>query len=76
MMTIMKAIGFTIDFMVILIQVPYMIIAGAIIGWTYCPYVGSNGMYIWYPTDGVIKMWMRPNGDMTYELVTYKELFH
>ena len=33
MMTIMKAIGFAIDFMVILIQVPYMIIAGFIM----CP---------------------------------------
>ena len=76
MMTIMEAIGFAIDFMVILIQVPYIFIAGFIIGWTYCPYVGSNYIYVWYPTDGVIKMWMRPNGDITYDLVTYKELFH
>lgn len=76
MMTIMKAIGFAIDFIGILIQVPYMFIAGFIIGGTYCPYVGSNEMYIWYPTEGVIKMWMRPNGDITYDLVTYKELFH
>ena len=42
MMTIMEAIGFAIDFMVILIQVPYIFIAGFIIGWTYHPYVGSD----------------------------------
>ena len=76
MMTIMKAIGFAIDFIGILIQVPYMFIAGFTIGGTYCPYVGSNEMYIWYPTEGVIKMWMRPDGSMAYNVITYKELFH
>lgn len=75
MKKIMNAIGYIIDFVVLLVQVPYMFIAGAIIGGSYIPLVGSNYMYIWFPTDGVFKLWMRPNGDLTYDLITYEELF-
>lgn len=75
-MKIMNAIGDIIDFVVLFIQLPYMFIAGFIMGCTYTPLFGSNAAYIWYPTEGAIKMWMLPNGDITYDLVTYKELLH
>lgn len=75
-MKIMNAIGWFIDFVVLCIQIPYIFIAGCIMGRSYIPFFGSNDMYVWYPTDGVIKVWMQPNGNVTYDIVTYKELFH
>lgn len=75
-MKIIKAIGYIINCAVLFIQIPYAIIAGGIMGASYIPFIGSNDVYMWYPTDGVLKIWMRPNGDITCDLVTYKELFH
>ena len=74
-MKIIEGIRIIIDSMAVIIQVPYMIIAGAIMGESYIPFIGSNDVYVWYPTYDVIKVWMQPNGDITYDLVTYKELF-
>ena len=75
-MKILDAIGFVIDFVVVFIQSPYIFIAGYIMGGTYCPDIGSKAVYVWYPTEGVIKAHMESNEDIVYELVTYKELFH
>ena len=74
-MKIMRIIGYIIDLVALFIQLPYMFIAGAIVGESYVPYFGSNAVYIWYPTDGVLKMWMRPCGDIAFDIITYKELF-
>lgn len=76
MKSIMEAIGDVINFMVMFIQIPYIFIAGYIMGWTYCPGIGSKTVYIWYPTIGVIEIWVRSDGDTTYDFITYKELFH
>ena len=76
MKNVMKAIGFVINLVVVFIQGPYLFIAGCIMGRNYCPGVGSKAIYAWYPTEGAIKAWMRPNCDITFDVVTYKELFH
>ena len=76
MKNVMNIIGLVIDFVTMIIQVPYIFIAGFIMGWTYCPGFASKTMYIWYPTYGAIEVWMRPYGDITYDVITYKELFH
>ena len=74
-MNVIEIVGYIIDIVVLLIQTPYMLICGAITGQSYVPGIGSNSMYVWYPTVGVIKMYLRPYGDMAYDVITYKELF-
>ena len=76
MKIVMDAIGDVINLVVLFIQGPYIFIAGCIMGRNYCPGVESKAMYVWYPTEGAIKWWMRPDGDMTFDIVTYEELFH
>ena len=74
-MNAIKIVGDIIDFVVMLIQAPYIFICGVIMDDSYVPGIGSNEMYAWQPTIGVIKMYMRPYGDMAYDVITYKELF-
>lgn len=75
-MKVINVIGRIIDVVVIFIQLPYIFIAGCIMGGSYIPHFGSNNVYVWYPTIGVITLWMRPYGDIAYDFITYKELFH
>ena len=74
-MNAIEIVGDIIDFVVMLIQAPYVFICGVIMGDSYVPGIGSNSAYVWQPTIGVIKMYMRPYGDMAYDVITYKELF-
>lgn len=75
-MNVIEIVGRIIDVIVILIQTPYTYICGEIMGNSYVPGIGSKSTYIWQPTVGVIKMHMRENGDIAYDVITYKELFH
>ena len=74
-MNVIEIIGAIIDLVVIFIQMPYMFICGVIVGDSYVPGIGSNSVYYWQPTVGVIKVYMRAYGDVTYDVITYKELF-
>ena len=74
-MNVIEIVGDIIDFVVIFIQMPYIFICGIIMGNSYVPGIGSNSAYIWQPTIGVIEAYMRAYGDITYNVITYKELF-
>lgn len=75
-MNVIKIVGDIIDFVIMLIQAPYIFICGVIMGNSYVPGIGSNSVYIWLPTIGVIEAYMRAYDDITYNVITYKELFH
>lgn len=76
MKNVMNYIGLVINLVAIFIQAPYIFIAGCIMGGANRLGICSMEVYIWFPTYGVIKAWMRTDGGITCDMVTYKELFH
>ena len=75
-MKVIEIIGFIIDIVITFIQLPYMYIAGFTMGWSYLPGIGSKVIYVWYPTEGAIKLYMNPDGLIVQDIITYKELFN
>ena len=69
-------IGFIINMVTAFIQLPYLYIAGITMGWSYRPGIGSKAIYGWYPTEGVFKLHMNPDGYTVSDIITYKELFN
>lgn len=75
-MKVIEIIGFIINMVMAFIQLPYLYIAGFTMGWSYLPGIGSKAVYGWYPTEGVIKLYMNPDGYTVSDIITYKELFN
>lgn len=76
MKSIMDAIGFAIDLVAVLIQMPYIVIAGCIASCAHRAGICSKPTYVWLPLTGVHKVWKEPNGDTMSITLTYKELFN
>lgn len=75
-MNVIGFIGFTIDLLAVIIQMPYIIVSGCIASCVHRLGVCSKVTYVWLPSTGVHKVWKKPNGDTMSITLTYKELFN
>ena len=76
MKKLLEGIELFINLFAIILQTPYLLIAGAIVSYQWEPFECSNNIYAWLPTIGIEEMWIDTLGRIDYEVILYKELFN
>lgn len=76
MKKLLMGIELVITLFAVILQMPYILIAGAIVSYQWEPFECSNNIYIWLPTIGIEAAWIDTLGRIDYEVIFYKELFN
>jgi hypothetical protein len=76
MKKLLEGIELFIDWFAILLQLPYLTIAGMIVSYRWEPSELSDNIYAWLPTIGFEQIWIDAYGRLDYEIILYKELFN
>ena len=76
MKKLLNDIELFINLFALILQTPYLMIAGAIVSYQWEPFECSNNIYAWLPTIGIEAIWIDVDGRLDYELIFYKELFN
>ena len=76
MKKLLNGIELFIDLFAVILQSPYLIIAGAIVSYQWKLFECSNNIYAWVPTIGIEAMWIDVDGRLDYKFIFYKELFN
>lgn len=76
MKKLLMGIEVFITLFAVILQMPYTLIAGAIVSYQWKPFEYSNNIYVWLPTIGIEAVWLDTVGRIDYEVISYKELFN